>query len=170
MKELKDIVIQDLLEKLNSSPYLIVVEYAGMTVPEFEELRGKLRENSAKLYVTKNSFVKRAAEAAGLPDGLNESLGGQNAVVTGEQDICGAAKVIQDFHKKTEKAAMRSGIMDGKLLTVDEVNALASLPPLPVLQAQFLGVLQAPASKLVRLLNETASALGRILNAKKEQG
>lgn len=170
MKELKDIVIQDLLEKLNSSPFLIVVEYAGMTVPEFEELRGKLREQASNLYVTKNSYVKRAAEAAGMPEGINESLTGQNAVVTGNEDICATAKVVQEFNLKTQKGAIRSGVLDGQLLSIEEVNALASLPPLPILQAQFLGVLQAPASKLVRLLNEPASALARVLNAKNEQG
>ncbi|MEM0898150.1 MAG: 50S ribosomal protein L10, partial [Verrucomicrobiota bacterium] len=112
MKELKDIVIKDLLERINASPYLIVVEYAGMTVPEFEELRGQLRDQQARLEVAKNSFVKRAAAEAELPEEINATLLGQNAVVTGAQDICAAAKVIKDFHKKTEKAAVRSGVLD----------------------------------------------------------
>ena len=95
---------------------------------------------------------------------------GPPPVVTGESDICATAKVLKDFHKEEERPEMRSGVLDGKLLTVEEINALASLPPMDILRAQLLGALQAPAQQLVRLLNEPASALARVLKAKEEQG
>ena len=170
MKALKKTIIEDLLGRINASPFLVVVDYQTATVAEFEALRGKLGEASAEIHVTKNAYMKRVAKDAELPEELNDALRGQTAIVTGESDICAAAKALKDFNKDTGKVAVRSGVLDGKILSVEEVGALASLPPMEILRAQLLGALQAPAGQLVRLLNEPASALARVLKAKEEQG
>lgn len=170
MKELKQTIIDDLLAKLNASPYMIVVNYAGMTVTQFTTLRGKLAETNAELHVTKNSYVRRAAKSAELPEEVGAFLVGQTAVVTGESDVCAASKVVKEFNKASGKAEVLGGTLDGKILSVEEVNALAALPPLEILQGKLLGTILAPASTLVRLLNEPASALARVLKAKAEQG
>ena len=169
MKELKSILIENLLAKVNASPFLFVVDYTGLTVDKFSELRKRLRDAGAEVHVYKNRFVKIAAERAQLPGEIGDSLKGQTAVVTGEKDVCAAAKVMKTFAAEFEKPQMKAGVLDGRYLDADGLKALADLPAREVLLAQLLGVLQAPASKLARLLNEPAASLARVLNAKAEQ-
>jgi len=170
MQSEKQIIINEILERINASPFVLISDYSGMTVPEFEVVRDKLAENNAEFHVNKNTFVKRAAQEAELPEELNEMLVGQTAIVTGAEDVCAAAKILKDFTKDTGKGAMKGGALDGAALDAAQVDALASLPPREVLLAQLLGVLQAPASKLVRTLNEPGSALARVLAAKGAEG
>ena len=168
MKAAKSLLIDDLLTRVNASPFLFVVDYTGLTVVKFAELRKRLLGVGAEVHVVKNTLVKKAAERAGYPDELGDVLVGQTAVVTGTQDVCAAAKVMKTFGDEFAKPAMKAGIMDGKLLDSDALKALASLPSREVLRGQLLGVLSAPASTLVRLLNEPASSLARVLKAKAE--
>jgi large subunit ribosomal protein L10 len=166
MKELKSILIENLLAKVNTSPYLFLVDYTGLTVDKFTELRKRLRVAGAEVHVYKNRLVKKATERAGLPAEIGDSLKGQTAVVTGEKDVCAAAKVMKTFADEFEKPQMKAGVLDGKYLTADGLKVLADLPARDVLLAQLLGVLQAPASQLVRLLNEPAASLARVIQAK----
>ena len=170
MKAEKQIIIDEILERINGSPYTLVADYTGMTVPQFEDLRNRLEATGAEFHVSKNALVKRAAESAGLPAEIASELSGQNALVTGEQDVCAAAKVLKDFRKECEKPTVKIGVLDGDILDAEQIDALASLPPMEVLQAQFLGVLQQPATMLARVLNEPGTALARVLAAKGEQG
>lgn len=166
MKELKSILIDNLLAKVNASPYLFLVDYTGLTVDKFTELRKRLRIAGAEVHVYKNRLVKKATERAGLPAEIGDSLKGQTAVVTGEKDVCAAAKVMKTFADEFEKPQMKAGVLDGKYLTAEGLKVLADLPAREVLLAQLLGVLQAPASQLVRLLNEPAASLARVIQAK----
>jgi large subunit ribosomal protein L10 len=169
MKAEKTLLIEDVLRRVNASPFLFVVDYTGLTVDKFEELRKRLRGAGAEIHVFKNTLVRKAAEKAGYPSDIGAALTGQTAVVTGEKDVCASAKVMKTFADEFEKPKMKAGVMDGKYLDPDALKALASLPSREVLLAQLLGVLQAPASKLVRLLNEPAASLARVLKAKSEQ-
>jgi large subunit ribosomal protein L10 len=169
MKEEKTLLIDDLLKRVNASPFLFVVDYTGLTVPGWEELRKRLRVAGAEIHVFKNTFVKKAAAKAGYPEKLGDALTGQSAVVTGDQDVCAAAKVMKTFAKEFEKPKVKAGVLDGNLLSAEGIQSLADLPSKEVLQATLLGVLQAPASKLVRLLNEPAASLARVLKAKSEK-
>lgn len=170
MKDQKQIIIDDLLVRINNSPFLFVTDYAGLTVGNFSELRNRLQQTGSECHVVKNSFVKRAAKVAELPGELNDALEGQTAIVTGERDICAAAKVLKNFAAEFNKGSVKVGVLDGKLLDSGQVAALASLPSREVLLATLLGVLQAPATQLVRVLNEPGSALARVLKAREEQG
>lgn len=170
MKEVKQVIIDEILTKINESPFLLVADYAGMTVPEFEQLRKLLKAQGAKFQVAKNTFVRQAASSAEYPDGLSEFLTGQTAVVTGESDVCAAAKVLKDFAKENEKPGIRGGVLDGELLDEAKIKALADLPPMEVLQATLLGVLNQPGTQLARVLNEPGSSLARVLQAKADQG
>lgn len=169
MKELKSILIEDLLAKVNASPFMFVVDYTGLTVDKFSELRKRLRDSGAEVHVYKNRLIKKATERAGFPAELADSLKGQTAVVTGEKDVCAAAKVMKTFSDQFEKPQIKAGVMDGKYLDAAGIKVLADLPSREVLLATLLGVLQAPASQLVRLLNEPAASLARVLNAKAGQ-
>jgi large subunit ribosomal protein L10 len=165
MRPEKTTIVEDLRGKFQSSPFLIVADYTGMTVPHFAELRKRLRASGASLSVVKNSFVKLAAKELGMPD-LGKSLAGQNAVITGEADICGAAKVLKTFAKEFTKPVLKGGVLDNAALDAAQITALADLPPKEILQAQLLGLLNMPATQLVRTLNEPAASLARVLQAK----
>ncbi len=164
----KTTLIEHLLEKVNASPFLFVVDYTGLTVDKFEALRKLLRGAGAEMHVFKNTLVKKAAERAGYPSEIGSALTGQSAVVTGEKDVCAAAKVMKNFADEFKKPQIKAGVLDGKYLDAKGINTLAELPSREVLLSQLLGVLQAPASTLVRLLNEPAASLARVLQAKSE--
>jgi large subunit ribosomal protein L10 len=168
MKELKTLLIDDLLKRVNASPFMFVVDYTGLKVAKFAELRKRLSVVGAEIHVFKNNLVKKASEKAGFPGELGEHLTGQSAYVTGAKDVCAAAKIMKNFTAEFEKPVMKAGVLDGKLLDAAGIKALADLPSREVLLAQLLGVLQAPASKLVRTLNEPAASLARVLKAKSE--
>ena len=161
----KKIIIDGLLERLNASPYVLVVEYTGMTVPHFSELRNRLDAAGAECHVAKNTYMRKAFVEAGLPD-PGEQLVGQTAFVTGETDVAAAAKVLKNFEKEFKKPGIKLGVVDGAILDEAQVKAIADLPSREVLLAQLLGVINAPASKLVRTLNEPAASLARVIKAK----
>lgn len=161
----KKIIIDDLLERLNASPFVLVVEYTGLTVPQFSELRNRLRSTGAECHVAKNTYMKKALAEAGLPD-TGDQLAGQTAFVTGEEDVAAAAKVLKTFEKEFKKPAIKMGILDGALLDEAQVKAIAELPSREVMLATLLGVINAPATKLVRTINEPGSSLARVLQAK----
>ena len=165
MRPEKANIVSDLSEKLNRSPFLLVTDYQGMKVAQFGELRNRLAPTGAQVHVVKNSFLKRAMTASGLPD-VAEQLSGQTAVVTGDKDVAPVAKVLKTFAAEFKIAAVKIGVVDKSVLSTAEVESLADLPPREVLLAQFLGVLSAPATKLARILNEPAASLARLLNAK----
>lgn len=169
MQALKQIVIDDILTRLNGSPFLIVAEYTGMNTQQFAELRKRLRGVGAEFHVTKNTFVKRAADAVGIQEGLSKVLVGQTGTVTGASDVCAAAKILKDFNKETGKAQVKGGALDGAVLDAGQVEALAGLPSKDTLRAQLLGLLQTPATQLVRVLNEPAASLARVLKAWSEK-
>lgn len=169
MRAEKKSITAEYLEWLNASPFFIVVEYTGLTVSQFSELRSRLRGAGAELHVVKNSIFKIAAAESGV-DGLNGSLRGQLAVVTGQADASRAAKAIKNFHAEFEKPSLRFGYVDDRRMEEADLKALADLPPLDVLRAQLLGTIQSPATTLVRLLNTPASQLAQVLKAKSEKG
>ena len=170
MKAEKTLLIEDVLRRVNASPFMFVVDYTGLTVDKFAELRKRLRACGAEIHVFKNTLVKKASEKAGYPADIGASMTGQSAFVMGAKDVCAAAKVMKTFADEFEKPQLKAGVLDGKLLDAAAIKALASLPAREVLLAQLLGVLQAPASKLVRTLNEPAASLARVLKAKADMG
>ena len=104
----------------------------------------------------------------GFPD-VSEKLSGQTAVVTGENDVAPVAKVFKTFTTEFKIAALKIGFVNRSILSTSELETLAELPPREVLQAQLLGLLLSPATRFVRLLNEPASALARVLNARSQK-
>ncbi len=165
MRPEKPSIVEDVKLRLNHSPFLIVVEYGGMNVHHFAEVRTRLAGVGATMTVVKNTFLRRSIKDAGLPE-LDAHLVGQTAFVIGEKDICGAAKTLKTFSAEFQKPTIRVAILDNAILETAQVLALADLPSREILQAQLLGLLLQPASQLVRTLNEPASSLARLLQAK----
>jgi large subunit ribosomal protein L10 len=168
MRPEKASIVSDLSEKLKHSPFVLVTDYQHMKVGDFGELRNRLAQTGAEMHVVKNNFLKRAMTESGFPD-VSEKLVGQTAVVTGEKDVAPVAKIFKTFATEFKIAALKIGFVDRAVLSTAELDTLAELPPREVLQAQFLGLLLAPATRLVRLLNEPASSLARLLKAKSEK-
>ena len=168
MRPEKASIVEDLQTKLNQSPFLFVADYTGLKVDQFGELRNRLHGVGARCHVVKNTFLRRAAKEAGLPE-MGE-LKGQTAIIVGDKDVAAAAKVLKVFVAEFKKPVMRVGVIDRAVVSTEQIAAIAELPAREVLLAQLLGVLQSPAAKLVRLLNEPASALARVLKAHSEKG
>jgi large subunit ribosomal protein L10 len=167
MRPEKANIVADLSEKLNRSPFLLVTDYQRMKVDQFGELRNRLAPAGAEVRVVKNSFLKRAMADSGMPD-LAGQLTGQTAIVLGENDVAPVAKILKLFAKEFKIAALKIGVVDKEILSTSDVEALAELPSREILLSQLLGLLLAPATRLVRVLNEPASAFARLLKAKGE--
>ncbi|MBV9128599.1 MAG: 50S ribosomal protein L10 [Verrucomicrobia bacterium] len=165
MRPEKSNIVRDVVARLKTSPFLIVADYSGLKVDQFSDLRNKLHEAGARCTVVKNTFVARATKELGLPD-LSSHLSGQTAVVTGDKDVVAAAKVLKKFGADSKKFALRGGVVDNTLVDAKGLESLADLPSKEQLQAQLLGLLNAPASAFVRLLNEPGASLARLLQAR----
>jgi large subunit ribosomal protein L10 len=164
MRPEKPTIVEDIKLRLTNSPFLIIVEYGGMNVQHFAELRTRLGGVGASVTVVKNTFLRRSVKEAGLPE-LDRHLTGQTAFVVGDKDICAAAKILKTFSAEFTKPTIRAGILDNQILETEQVLALADLPSKEILQSQLLALLLTPATQLVRTLNEPAASLARVLKA-----
>jgi len=164
MRPEKPTIVEDIKLRLTNSPFLIIVEYGGMNVQHFAELRTRLGGAGASVTVVKNTFLRRSVKEAGLPE-LDRHLTGQTAFVVGDKDICAAAKILKTFCAEFTKPTIRAGILDNQILETEQVLALADLPSKEILQSQLLALLLTPATQLVRTLNEPAASLARVLKA-----
>jgi large subunit ribosomal protein L10 len=135
-----------------------------MSVAETTEVRRKLRAVRGELKVAKNTLIRRALKDTGYSS-LEDKLGGPVGLIISTEDPVEIAKAVVGFKDLGEKFKLRGGVVDGQAVTVEEIQALATLPPKEVIYAQLLGLLQAPATQLVRLLNEPGSELARLIEA-----
>jgi len=148
----KKIIIDGLLDRVNASPFLIVIDYTGLTVGQFTELRNRLGATSSKIVVAKNSYVKKALSEAGLPD-IAEGLVGQTAFITGDSEVFAAAKVVKNFEKEFKKPEFKIGILDGAILSADKLKSIADIPSREAVLSQLLGLINEPATRIARVLN-----------------
>lgn len=160
--ETKQQVVTEIADKLRASKSTIVVDYRGLTVSEATELRKQLREAGVEFKVYKNSLTRRAAESAEMAE-LNEFLTGPNAIAFSNEDVVAPAKVLNDFATKHGALEIKAGVIEGKLVTLDEVKAIATLPSREGLLSMLLSVLQAPIRNL-------ALATKAVAEQKEEQG
>ncbi len=168
MREAKKYITEEYLNRLSASPFFVVVDYTGLTVEHFSELRKRLSGVAAEVHVVKNRIFKIAAKENGVD--MSGVMKGQLAVVTGAQDIASAAKILKSFESEFEKPSLKFGYMGEDRLETAELKQIADLPPLDVLRAQLLGVLSAPATKLATLINTPGTQLAQVLKAKAEKG
>jgi large subunit ribosomal protein L10 len=160
--EAKQQVVTEIADKLRASKSTIVVDYRGLTVAEATELRKQLREAGIEFKVYKNSLTRRAAEQAEVAE-LNAHLTGPNAIAFSNEDVVAPAKVLNDFAKKHEALEIKAGVIEGKLVSVEDVKAIAELPSREGLLSMLLSVLQAPIRNL-------ALAAKAVAEQKEEQG
>jgi large subunit ribosomal protein L10 len=168
MRVEKQILTKEYIGRLNGSPFFIVVGYQGLKVEQLTTLRKSLNQTSAEVHVVKNSIFRIAAKEAGVAD-LNGALAGQIAVVTGQKDVSAAAKALKTFAADNDKLKIKFGYLNNARMEMADIMTLADLPSIEVLRSKILGVINAPATKLVVLLNTPGSQLARVLKAKSEQ-
>ncbi|HEY8629930.1 MAG TPA: 50S ribosomal protein L10 [Gaiellaceae bacterium] len=169
-KDDKERLVTELTERLKSSQTLIVADYRGLTNAEIDALRGKLLEEGARFSVVKNTLTRRAAEAAGA-DALLALLEGPTAIAFLESggDPAAVAKALADTAKTTRVLAIKGGLLEGRPMSAEEVDALAKLPPADVVRAQLLGAITGPLTTLVALFNAPLQNLVGLIDARIEQ-
>ena len=166
-KKHKNVMLGQYEDWVRKSQAVIMLEYSKMGMKEINTMRSKVRESGSQVHVTKNTLLKIALEKTGY-SGISQEEG---------TTLCGfaygdaptLAKLLLDLTKNSEVFKIKGGYMDGKALSAEEVKALATLPPMPVMRATLLGVLSAPASKLVRTLAEPARQVAAVVKAHSEQ-
>ena len=166
MRAEKQFIGKEYVTRLNSSPFFIVVDYRGLTVTNFTELRKRLRGSGSEVHVVKNSIFRVAAKEAGLAELNKSDLAGQVAMVTGLKDVSSAAKVLKTFVKEFSKGAVHFGYLNNERLENKDLMELADLPSLDVLRAKILGTLQAPAAQLARVIAAPGQQLARVIQAR----
>lgn len=163
--------VAELKDLLTSSKGVVLVDYCGLTVAEDTELRSKMREAGVKYMVAKNTFIRIAAQEAGI-EGLDPYLEHNTAVAFSAEDPVAPAKILNDFSKDHKALEIKAGVLDGKVIGLDEVKAVAELPSREELLAKLVGSMQAPISGLVNVLQGTIRNFVYTLEAvrqKKEQ-
>ena len=163
-KEQKTALVAEIAEGLGRASIAIVSDSRGMTAGEATEVRRKLRAVRGELRVAKNTLIRRAIKNTAYSE-LDSKLGGPVGLILSFADPVELAKTVTGMRELGEKFKVRGGVLEGKALSAEEIEALASLPPREVVLAQLLGLLMAPATRLVRLLNEPGSALARAVDA-----
>lgn len=167
-KQQKEGMLAQYVDWFNKSQAVFLVEYTGVTMKDLDVLRAKAREAGGEFHIVKNTLAKKALEQAGhtVPaDFLKKST----AVGFAFADVASFSKALSESTKGVEAIKIKGGFMGAEMLDPAQIKALASLPPLPVVRAQLLGVLQAPAGKLVRTLAEPGRRMAFVVRAFSEQ-
>ncbi len=160
-------VIEGIGSKMKAAKGMVFADYRGLTVEQDTELRSALRKAGVEYKVVKNTLTRFAAKENGL-EGLDTYLNGPTAMAS-SADAVAPAKILSEFAKKYEKLEIKVGVVEGKVIDVNGVKALAELPPREVLIARVLGGFNAPISGLVNVLNGNIRGLVVALNAIAEQ-
>lgn len=164
----KQTVVQEISEKIKNAKAIVLADYRGLTVEQDTELRNALRKAEVEYKVVKNTLTNFAAKENGLDD-LSPFLNGPTAMAVSDKDPVAPAKVLAEFAKKFDKLELKVGVVEGKIIDLDGIKALAELPPREVLIAKVLGGFNAPISGFVNVLNGNIRGLVVALNAIAEQ-
>lgn len=161
-------VVSQYQEWFDRSQAAFVSEYTGLDSKQIEELRIKIRQAGGEFHVVKNTLGRLVLESTGhtIPQGLLE---GSTAFCFAFSNVPDVAKALTEFARTSEKVNVKGGILGKSAITPDQVKALADLPPLPVMRAQLMGTLLAPASQLVRILAEPGRQVAAVVKAYADQ-
>lgn len=162
IREEKVQAIEEIAGKLRESQTTVVADYRGLTVAQVTELRKQLREAGVEYRVLKNSLTRLATAKESLTE-LDQYLTGPNALAFSKDDVIAPAKIIAEFAKKNDKLEIKGGVIEGKVVGADQIQALASLPSREGLLSMLLSVLQAP-------MRNVALAVKAVAEQKEGQG
>ncbi len=153
----KSALVEEIATKLKDAQSAVIVEYRGLSVAEVTELRRNLRDEDVEFKVYKNTLVRRATESTGYEE-LNAQLTGPNAIAFGHSDAVAPARVLAKFAKDHEALVIKAGVVEGKVLDVEEIKEISKLPNREGMYSMLLGMLQAPVSKFARVVKAVAEA------------
>ncbi len=161
--------VESLRDCIERSAITIAAEYRGLSMIEMNALRRAARDAGVDVKVVKNRLFLRAAHAAGRPE-VAQLVEGPTAVFFGYDDVAAASKAVTEYMRTARNSfAVRKGVMDGQLLSLADLQDLASLPTRPVLLGQFVGLLQAPVTRLAGLLSGNVRSLANLLDSRARQ-
>lgn len=164
----KELIVQAIAEKMNESQSIVITDYRGLNVQQVTELRRRLREAGIEYRVLKNTMVRFAAHKVGI-EGLDEVLNGPTAVAFGVKDPVAPAKILSEFAKTNDKLQIKAGVLEKKVISAENVKALADIPPREVLLSMVLRGMQGPISGLVNVLQGNIRNLVYVLAAVQEK-
>ena len=159
--------VEWLAERLKKSAVTVLADYTGLDVEAMTALRAACRESNVEMHVLKNTLGRLAAEQAGVP-GLTAFQNGPTAYAFSD-DLVAPAKTLREFAKTHPQLRLKGGILEGSVITADEVTSLATLPSREVLLSQMLAGLQSPIAGLVNVLNANIRGLVQALAAIRDQ-
>jgi large subunit ribosomal protein L10 len=158
-------LIEELHKELESSPHAVLVDFRGLSVPAATEFRRRMRASGSRYRVIKNSLALRASKGTPL-ERLEAKFEGTTGIAYSADDPVALAKVLMEFAKDHPALSVKAGVVSGsQVLDAAGVKALSTMPGLAELRARLLGLLQAPATQLVRLLGTPATQLARVVQA-----
>lgn len=160
--------VAEMKELLLNSKCAILVDFCGLTVAQDTVLRRKMREAGVNYSVVKNTLLRIAAEEAGI-EGLEPVLEHNTAIAVAPEDPVAVAKIICEFAKENKALKVKMGVLDGKVISAEEIKALAALPPKEVLIAKMLGSMNAPITGFVNVLQGTIRNVVYALEAVRKQ-
>lgn len=160
--------VAEIKELLTSSKCTILVDFCGLTVAQDTALRRKMREAGVHYNVVKNTLLRIAAQEAGI-EGLEPVLEHNTAIAVAPEDPVAVAKIVCEFAKENKELKIKTGVLDGKVISAEEIKALAALPPKEVLIAKMLGSMNAPISGFVNVLQGTIRNVVYALEAVRKQ-
>ena len=162
-------LIDDLHKELKSSPHAVLVDFRGLSVPAATEFRKRMRASGSRYRVIKNSLALRASKGTAL-ERLEAKFEGTTGIAYSGDDPVALAKVLVEFAKDHPALSVKAGVVSGsQVLDAAGVKALSTMPGLAELRARLLGLLQAPATQLVRLLGTPATQLARVVKAHQDK-
>jgi large subunit ribosomal protein L10 len=163
-KERKQELVSEYQELATSNKGMILTSFSGLSVKETEELRRQIREAGGKFRIVKNTLAKMAFEKAGLelPEG---ALEGTTAIGFGEENIADLAKAIADVAQGSDLMQIKGGLIEGLVFDAQQIHRLANLPPLPILRARLLGLIQTPAGRIAGALSGSVRQVVSVLSA-----
>jgi len=163
----KEQVIQELNAKFAKAKSAVLAEFSKLDVASVTQLRKKCRDAGVEYRVIKNTLARRAAKGTPL-ESLSDDFTGSVALALSYADVIAPAKILTDFAKGIEAIKLRGGMLEGQKLNPEKVKAVAKMPGLRELQAQILGLLAQPATRLARTVGAHGSQLARVLQARQE--
>lgn len=166
--EEKKQIVEEIKEKVEKAQGVVLVDYRGLNVEELTQLRRNYKEAGVDYKVYKNTMMRFAFKDAGFEE-FSQYLTGPNAIAFGFDDPVQAAKITEEFAKKHDKLEIKAGIVDGKIIGIDEIKSLANLPSKEVLIAQTLAGLNGPIAGFANVLQGTIRNLVYVLNAVREK-
>lgn len=160
--------VEELTEQLKESDFTVLTDYRGLTVSEMAQLRKQMRGAGVDYHVAKNTLLRRAAQQAGYPE-MEAMLMGPTAVAFAKDDASKAAKALREYARTSKVFTIKGGVLAKRVLSQDEINTVADLPPRTELIAKVIGTAQAPIVNLVSVLSGPTRGLAYVLQARIRQ-